>query len=35
MTIHWFLANFKIPEQINKGLVKRIKEKLTDKNGEY
>jgi hypothetical protein len=30
-----FMIKFNIPEPADKGLVKRIKEKITDKNGKY
>jgi len=29
------MIKFSIPELADKGLVKRIKEKITDKNGKY
>ena len=35
MTTPGFLVRFKLPEPADKELVKRIKEKITDKNGSY
>lgn len=35
MTTPGFLVHFKLPEPADKELVKRIKEKITDKDGKY